>query len=185
MTNIPGLNSNYINCITQDDNGYVILGTNNSLLAFTGSQFIKIPMFDTKGRQFTTYVNQVYTLRNKDIAVATSGYGILIKKLDAQECHTLKGDVEKLKYIRKLLEDKQGRLWIITENGKLYRKETNGKLTSYFGGTEGLTAQDIQQDSFGNFYLASKNQGIYELKKAATSLLKYPTLAICLYIVSI
>ena len=106
MTNIPGLNSNYINCITQDDNGYVILGTNNSLLAFTGSQFIKIPMFDTKGRQFTTYVNQVYTLRNKDIAVATSGYGILIKKLDAQECHTLKGDVEKLKYIRKLLEDK-------------------------------------------------------------------------------
>ena len=167
MTNIPGLNSNYINCITQDDNGYVILGTNNSLLVFTGSQFIKIPMFDTKGRQFTTYVNQVYTLRNKDIAVATSGYGILIKKLDAQECHTLKGDVEKLKYIRKLLEDKQGRLWIITENGKLYRKETNGKLTSYFGGTEGLTAQDIQQDSFGNFYLASKNQGIYELKKGS------------------
>lgn len=164
LPNSQGLNSNYINSITQDDKGYIILGTNNSLLAFTGSGFRKIPMFDSKGKELTTYVTLVYRLRNKDLAVGTSGYGILLKKSDAQVCHAMKGDVEKLKYIHKLLEDKLGRLWIVTEDGRLYRKETNGRVTSHFVGTEGVNAQDIQQDALGNIYLASKNQGVHLLR---------------------
>ena len=164
MSNFLGLNSNYINSLAQDEKEHILLGTNNSLLEFTGSEFLKIPMLDSKGGELATYVKQVYPLKNKDIAVATSGYGIMIKKIDAQECHAMKGEVEKLKYIHKLLEDKRGRLWIITEDGKLYRKETNGRVTSHFAGTEGVDAQDIQQDALGNIYLASKNQGVHLLR---------------------
>lgn len=164
MSNFLGLNSNYINSIAQDEKEHILLGTNNSLLEFTGSEFLKIPMLDSKGGELATYVKQVYPLKNKDIAVATSGYGIMIKKIDAHECHAMKGEVEKLKYIHKLLEDKRGRLWIITEDGKLYRKETNGRVTSHFAGTEGVDAQDIQQDALGNIYLASKNQGVHLLR---------------------
>ena len=164
MSNFLGLNSNYINSIAQDEKEHILLGTNNSLLEFTGSEFLKIPMLDSKGKELATYVKQVYPLKNKDIAVATSGYGIMIKKIDIQECHAMKGEVEKLKYIHKLLEDKRGRLWIITEDGKLYRKETNGRVTSHFAGTEGVGAQDIQQDALGNIYLASKNQGVHLLR---------------------
>uniref|UniRef100_UPI003FF0059B ligand-binding sensor domain-containing protein n=1 Tax=Prevotella sp. TaxID=59823 RepID=UPI003FF0059B len=51
-----------------------------------------------------------------------------------------------------------------TEDGKLYRKETNGRVTSHFVGTEGVNAQDIQQDALGNIYLASKNQGVHLLR---------------------
>ena len=164
MSNFLGLNSNYINSIAQDEKEHILLGTNNSLLEFTGSEFLKIPMLDSKGEELATYVKQVYPLKNKDVAVATSGYGIMIKKKDAQECYAMKGEVEKLKYIHKLLEDKRGRLWIITEDGKLYRKETNGRVTSHFAGTEGVDAQDIQQDALGNIYLASKNQGVHLLR---------------------
>lgn len=164
MSNFLSLNSNYINSIAQDEKEHILLGTNNSLLEFTGSEFLKIPMLDSKGKELATYVKQVYPLKNKDIAVATSGYGIMIKKIDVQECHAMKGEVEKLKYIHKLLEDKRGRLWIITEDGKLYRKETNGRVTSHFAGTEGVGAQDIQQDALGNIYLASKNQGVHLLR---------------------
>ena len=164
MSNFLGLNSNYINSIAQDEKEHILLGTNNSLLEFTGSEFLKIPMLDSKGKELATYVKQVYPLKNKDVAVATSGYGIMIKKIDVQECHAMKGEVEKLKYIHKLLEDKRGRLWIITDNGKLYRKETNGRVTSHFAGTEGVDAQDIRQDALGNIYLASKNQGVYQLR---------------------
>ena len=164
MSNFLGLNSNYINSIAQDEKEHILLGTNNSLLEFTGSEFLKIPMLDSKGEELATYVKQVYPLKNKDIAVATSGYGIMLKKQDEQKCHAMKGEVEKLKYILKLLEDKRGRLWIITEDGKLYRKETNGKVTSHFAGTEGVGAQDILQDALGNIYLASKNQGVYLLR---------------------
>lgn len=164
MSNFLGLKSNYINSIAQDDKEHILLGTNNSLLEFTGSEFLKIPMLDSKGEELATYVKQVYPLRNKDVAVATSGYGIMLKKQDEQKCHAMKGEVEKLKYIHKLLEDKRGRLWIITEDGKLYRKETNGRVTSHFAGTEGVDAQDIQQDVLGNLYLASKNQGVHLLR---------------------
>ena len=164
MSNFLGLNSNYINSIAQDEKEHILLGTNNSLLEFTGSEFLKIPMLDSKGGELATYVKQVYPLKNKDVAVATSGYGIMLKKQDEQKCHAMKGEVEKLKYILKLLEDKRGRLWIITEDGKLYRKETNGRVTSHFAGTEGVGAQDIRQDALGNIYLASKNQGVYLLR---------------------
>ena len=164
MSNFLGLNSNYINSIAQDEKEHILLGTNNSLLEFTGSEFLKIPMLDSKGKELATYVKQVYPLKNKDVAVATSGYGIMIKKIDVQECHAMKGEVEKLKYIHKLLEDKRGRLWIITDDGKLYRKETNGRVTSHFAGTEGVDAQDIRQDALGNIYLASKNQGVHLLR---------------------
>ena len=164
MSNFLGLNSNYINSIAQDEKEHILLGTNNSLLEFTGSEFLKIPMLDSKGKELATYIKQVYPLKNKDVAVATSGYGIMLKKQDEQKCHAMKGEVEKLKYILKLLEDKRGRLWIITEDGKLYRKETNGRVTSHFAGTEGVGAQDILQDALGNLYLASKNQGVYLLR---------------------
>ena len=164
MSNFLGLNSNYINSIAQDEKEHILLGTNNSLLEFTGSEFLKIPMLDSKGKELATYVKQIYPLRNKDVAVATSGYGIMLKKQDEQKCHAMKGEVEKLKYIHKLLEDKRGRLWIITEDGKLYRKETNDRVTSHFAGTEGVSAQDILQDALGNLYLASKNQGVYLLR---------------------
>lgn len=164
MSNFLGLSSNYINSIAQDEKEHILLGTNNSLLEFTGSEFLKIPMLDSKGKELATYVKQVYPLKNKDVAVATSGYGIMLKKQDEQKCHAMKGEVEKLKYIHKLLEDKRGRLWIITEDGKLYRKETNGRVTSHFAGTEGVGAQDIQQDALGNIYLASKNQGVHLLR---------------------
>ena len=169
MSNFLGLNSNYINSIAQDEKEHILLGTNNSLLEFTGSEFLKIPMLDSKGEELATYVKQVYPLRNKDVAVATSGYGIMLKKQDEQKCHAMKGEVEKLKYIHKLLEDKRGRLWIITEDGKLYRKETNGRVTSHFTGTEGVGAQDILQDALGNLYLASKNQGVYLLRAGSNA----------------
>ena len=169
MSNFLGLNSNYINSIAQDEKEHILLGTNNSLLEFTGSEFLKIPMLDSKGKELATYVKQIYPLRNKDVAVATSGYGIMLKKQDEQKCHAMKGVVEKLKYIHKLLEDKRGRLWIITEDGKLYRKETNGRVTSHFTGTEGVGAQDILQDALGNLYLASKNQGVYLLRAGSNA----------------
>ena len=169
MSNFLGLNSNYINSIAQDEKEHILLGTNNSLLEFTGSEFLKIPMLDSKGKELATYIKQVYPLKNKDVAVATSGYGIMIKKIDVQECHAMKGEVEKLKYIHKLLEDKRGRLWIITDDGKLYRKETNGRVTSHFAGTEGVGAQDIRQDALGNLYLASKNQGVYLLRAGSNA----------------
>ena len=173
---IPGLSSNYINCIAQRANGQLLVGTNNSLQLFNGFQFQSIPMLDSKNKELRTYVTQIYPLRNKDVLIGTSGYGIMLLKKDAAECHALKGEVEKLKYIRRMLEDKWGRLWIVGEDGKLHRREANGKVTSYFPGTEGVAAQDIQQDRLGNIYLATRNAGVYILKSGTRIFSRIPSI---------
>ena len=133
-------------------------------------------MLDSRNKELRTYVTQIYPLRNKDVLIGTSGYGIMLLKKDAGECHTLKGKVEKLKYIRRMLEDKWGRLWIVGEDGKLHRREANGKVTSNFPGTEGLTAQDIQQDRLGNIYLATRNAGVYILKSGTRTFSRIPSI---------
>ena len=163
-----GLSSNYINCITQDIQGHILLGTNNSLLLYNGKSFANIPLLDSKNQPISTYVTQVYRLKNNDIAVVTSGYGIMLKKENAEVCYAMKGEVENLKFIHKILEDKQDRLWIILENGKLYRADKKGKLVKQIPGAETLEAQDIRQDNKGNIYLATKNDGIYLLKAGST-----------------
>ena len=173
---IPGLSSNYINCIEQRANGQLLVGTNNSLQKYDGCQFQSIPMLDSRNKELRTYVTQIYPLRNKDVLIGTSGYGIMLLKKDAGECHTLKGKVEKLKYIRRMLEDKWGRLWIVGEDGKLHRREANGKVTSYFPGTEGVAAQDIQQDRMGNIYLATRNAGVYILKSGTRIFSRIPSI---------
>ena len=173
---IPGLSSNYINCIAQRANGQLLVGTNNSLQLFNGCQFQSIPMLDSKNKELRTYVTQIYPLRNKDVLIGTSGYGIMLLKKDAAECHALKGEVEKQKYIRRMLEDKWGRLWIVGEDGKLHRREANGKVTSYFPGTEGVAAQDIQQDRLGNIYLATRNAGVYILKSGTRIFSRIPSI---------
>lgn len=163
-----GLSSNYINCITQDIQGHILLGTNNSLLLYNGKSFANIPLLDSKNQPVSTYVTQVYRLKNNDIAVVTSGYGIMLKKENAEVCYAMKGEVENLKFIHKILEDKQERLWIILESGKLCRADKKRKLTKQIPGTETLEAQDIQQDAKGNIYLATKNDGVYLLKVGST-----------------
>ena len=169
-----GLSSNYINCITQDAQGHILLGTNNSLLLYNGKSFANIPLLDSNNQPISTYVTQVYRLKNNDIAVVTSGYGIMVKKEDAEACYAIKGEVENLKFIHKILEDKEGRLWIILENGKLYRADKKGKLTKQIPGTETLEAQDIKQDAKGNIYLATKDNGLYILKQGSTVFTKIP-----------
>ncbi len=163
------LNSNYINCISQDNQGRLLLGTNNSLLSYDGDKFTSIPLIDSKGKSLSTYVNQVYRMKNGDALVATSGYGLFVKKGNDTKCHPIKGAANKLKYVLKVLEDHKGNLWIISEDRKLYCLNKNGQLATNFAGTGGLLVQDIQEDKWGgNFYLATKDQGVYLLKQGST-----------------
>ena len=59
MSNFLGLNSNYININAKDEKEHILVGNNKSLWEFTGSEFLKIPMLDSKREKITKYVKQV------------------------------------------------------------------------------------------------------------------------------
>ena len=166
-SNKLSLNTNYINCITQDAYGYLLLGTNKGLLLHDGQKFTNIPLIDSKGNTAITYVTSICRLRNGNVLISTSGHGIYLMKKGEHTCKLIKDTDNKLKYSARVMEDRLGNVWIITEDGKLFWMGKNGKLSTHLAGTSGLMAQEIKEDGKGNLYLATKNQGVY--KKTAGS----------------
>ena len=162
------LNTNYINCIAQDFDNHILLGTNRGLLLHNGQSFTNIPLSNDSGTPSPTYVTSIYKRRNGDALVTTSGLGIYEMKKGEHTCQRIKGTEEKMKYTSRIMEDRQGNLWIITEGGQLYKRDKQGKFTTHFAGTEGLVPQEMKEDSKGTLYLATKNQGIYRMTAGST-----------------
>ena len=161
------LNSNCIICIAQDFDNHILLGTNRGLLLHDGQRFTNIPLPDNSGKTATTYVTSIYRRQNGDALITTSGFGVYEMKKGEHTCQRIKGTEVKMKYAWRIMEDRQGNLWIITEGGQLYKRDKQGKFTTNFAGTEGLVLQELKEDSKGTLYLATKSQGIY--KKTAGS----------------
>lgn len=162
-----GLTTNYINTLGQDKEGNLLLGTNNVLLRYNGVRFEKIPMLDKSGKECSTFINYIEPLRNGNSIVCTSGFGIM-KITDGKVARQIVGGTKDLMYVYVAFEDKHGRLWFISENFKLFRMETNGKITSRMPGTEGLEIIDVKEDGSGNMYIATLKHGVYVMKHGST-----------------
>ena len=170
-----GLNSNYINCINQDQVGHLLLGTNKGLLSYDGKQFTNIILPKADGKPAVTYVTDIYKRKNGEVIVGTSGFGLFVMKDEEHTCRALTEYGDKLQYIRKTTEDNKGNLWVITEGRQLYKIEKNGKLTGNIPGTQGLRVEDLQMDPrTGKFYLATPDQGIYEMAAGSTVFTRIP-----------
>lgn len=129
-----GFDSNYINKVEQDHQGNVLLGSNKGLLSFDGQQFHAYKIYNDQHKIVKTYVNDIVVRRNGQVLVGTSGYGILQPTGKASDyiCRPAKGAFSKLKYIRRMAEDRLGRLWINTEDGRLLCQDAQGRLTQRF-----------------------------------------------------
>ena len=172
------LNTNYINCIAQDQDGYILLGTNRGFLIYDGTQFNNVELPDKDGKAVTTYVTHILLLKNGDVLVGTSGYGIFVMKRGTRTCIPLKATANKITYINKFLEDKKGRIWIITEEKKLYCLNKKGFLSTHIAGTGGIKAQDIKEDRNGKLYLATKGQGVYQMTPGSSVFTKIDNIGV-------
>ena len=160
--NNRGFANNYINCMAEDNHGNILLGSNCGLVIYNRKRFTAIPMI-SDGKEVKTYINHILVRKNGEVWTSTSGYGIM-KLVDNKECIRLKGAISHYRYIAKTFEDCEGRVWFRTEDFKLMRLERNGKVTKFIPGAEGLKVKEINQDSKGNIYLGTEQQGLYVMK---------------------
>ena len=161
MHNVPQFNTNYFNCISEDQQGYIVLGTNKGLLRYYGSKFENIPLYDGNNKAITTYVTSICKRKNGDLAIGTSGYGLFVLKKGERKCKQLKDSHKSMQYVKNMTEDHYGRLWVITENGKLLLLDNKGNTTRDIAGTQWLTSQAIKEGTNGTLYLATKGQGVF------------------------
>ncbi len=156
-----GMSSNYINCITQDKKGTIYIGNVYTVQRYDGARFHDFDLKGSDGQSVRTYITRIVETKSGNLLVCTSGFGIMKLDLSNDTGSRMENIPDNLNYVRDLLEDDKGRLWIVSENDGLTL--IDGKKHSTFFNDNVLKSRlsEIKQDKEGHIYLAVQGKGIY------------------------
>lgn len=158
MPEYETLASSYVNTMTQAKDGTVYLGTNRNIIRCHDFTFERVGLQDYKGHAVTTYVTSIMQRRNGSILAGTSGYGIMAMQRDGT-FRSLPESMRTMQYVRKLVEDRKGSLWVITEGNGVYQQTSGGRwVKKPIPGNS--TVVDIVETHHCVF-LATAHDGIY------------------------
>ena len=166
---LRGLESNYIMRVVEDHHGNMFLGTNRGLFVFDGRSFRECVMHNDLGQKVKPYIQDLIVLRNGTVLAATSGYGIIAPADEAHgyRCQKAIRKMGRQKYVKELMEDSKGNIWIITEDSRVMMQTRQGKLFTNIPGTQGIGASALAEDAAGNIYLGSATNGVSVLRKGS------------------
>ena len=157
-----GMASNYVNCMTQDDNGLYYIGMYGALQTFNGQRFRTVTTYDINRKHEPSYITCLLKRQNGEILVGTSGHGILRMK-GVKEAHQIGKELASLNTIHHMIEDRHQRIWIATDTQGLWC--WNGKsVKRYFqDSSQRSTILDVCEGDNGRIYVATSNHGMYRL----------------------
>ena len=152
------LASNYVNCMIQDRHGLFYFGMYGALQTWDGEQFHNVTLLDHEGKNSYGYATCFLERSNGDLLVGSSGLGVM-QVTDPKTARQLGGVFADLHTVNSLLEDKQGRLWMVSEEKGLlcYDGKT---LEHYLADRKELILGQLCSDHEGNIYVAT-NAGLY------------------------
>ena len=152
------LYSNYVNGMMQDRNGLFYFGMYGALQTWDGEQFHNVTLLDHEGKPSYGYATCFLERANGDLLAGTSGLGVM-KFSDKQTARQLGGVFAGLHTVNSLLEDKDGRLWIVTDQDGLlcYDGKT---LRHYLNDRKDLILGQLCSDRQGHVYVGT-NAGLY------------------------
>jgi len=157
-----GLPQDTIFAITQTGDGYIWIATTNGLARFDGVRFTTFDNRNTPGIKN----NKIFALfkgSDDSLWIGTGGGGVIRLKQGKFKTYTTK---EGLTHddVRAFYEDREGSLWIGTENG--LNRLKNEKFTVYTT-KEGLannSVKSIYRDRQGNLWIGTAGGGLNRFK---------------------
>ena len=152
------LASNYVNTMMQDSHGLFYFGMYGSLQTWDGEQFHNVTLYDHQGKLNYGYATCFLERANGDVLVGTSGLGV-VKFSDKQTARQLGGVFAGLHTVNSLLEDKNGYLWMVTDQDGLLCYDGK-KLRHYLNDRKDLILGQLCSDREGHIYVGS-NAGLY------------------------
>ena len=152
------LAGNYVNCMIQDRRGLFYFGMYGALQTWDGEEFHQVTLLDHQGKSSYGYATCFLERANGDLLVGSSGLGVM-QITDQKTARQLGGVFADLHTVNSLLEDKQGRLWMVSEEKGLlcYDGKT---LKRYLADHRSLILGQLCADQEGNIYVAS-NAGLF------------------------
>ncbi len=164
---LNGMASNYVNCITQAQDGLFYVGMYGALQTYDGSRFEDVEVKDLDGNTVTCYMTCFLVRRNGEILAGTSGHGLLTIQ-DRQHARQAGGQLADIHTVQDLLEDRRGNVWVATSRKGLL--EYDGRhVRSHFTAPEQLgTLRRLCEDQAGNIYVGTSMNGVY-VRRAGSS----------------
>jgi ligand-binding sensor domain-containing protein len=169
-----GLSVNSVNCILQDNNGFMWFGTWDGLNRYDGYKFIvyKASEFENNNELSNQTVRSLLQDKEGDIWIGTEGgltkYEVQTKKFTQYkrkiiDKYSLSNDT-----VRSIFEDSFGNLWVGTQNGLNLLNKQTGTFFQFFSNSSGNNSisnnvvTDIIEDTLGNIWFATE-KGINKL----------------------
>lgn len=171
---------NYVRGIYQLSDQTLLVGYFNGLQRYnyTNQSFHEIPMFDLEGKLMQPHVTTMLERSNGEILIGTSGSGIfrLVKDENGQYVGRLK-EVIYSEFIQMIFEDRQQRLWVMTQDNGLFCKPTD--MDPYVGhylyeNESESNLSSIAQANNGNIYIGKLNEGLFRFVSKEEGFVKVP-----------
>jgi signal transduction histidine kinase/ligand-binding sensor domain-containing protein/DNA-binding response OmpR family regulator len=164
-----GMASNYVNCMMQDRNGLFYIGMYGAFQTYDGERFHDVKTCDLDNRVVPCYVTCLLERHNGDVLIGTSGHGLL-RMTAPQEARQEGGALANITTIHHMMEDRQQRLWIATDNQGLLRWDGKN-LKRYFQEGDGddqsaglmNSIVDVCEDNDGHIFVATTSHGLFRL----------------------
>ena len=153
---------NYVNSILQDSRGVFYFGMYGALQTWDGKQFYQVKMTDAKGNEGQCYATCFLQRANGDVLAGTSGLGV-VRFTDKSHAQQMNGGLNDLHTISGMLEDREERLWMITEKKGLISYDGK-QVKRYLEDQRNLVLTCLCADRNGIIYVGTTNAGVFRLQ---------------------
>ena len=171
---------NYVRGMYQLSDQTLLVGYFNGLQRYNylTQSFHEIPMYDLNGKKMQPHITTMLERRNGEIIIGTSGSGIfnLVKSKNGHYIGQLK-EVGYSEFIQEIFEDKEQRLWVMTQDNGLFCKpsETDSFVGHYLYEYESESnLSSIAQAKNGNIYIGKLNEGLFRFVSMDEGFVKVP-----------
>ncbi len=150
-----GIPEDFVYTINQDDQGYLIVGTDEGIFRFNGFQFTKI----FEGVDKTKFLES-YKSSDGTIWFGKNKGGVI--KYQNNSFDTLSLGLDKISRISTILEDENHSIWISSLNSGIFKVDTLGKVEVFTQGIEDLNIYSFAKTKNG--FLIGTDTGLYTAK---------------------
>ena len=170
-----GLSHNKVNCILQDQRGFIWLGTDDGLNRFDGKRFLHFRSSRNDSTKLSgNIITDLLEDREGRIWIATADGGLVCydHKLPPQQqfrnCRNRIAGAPPVYSINTLLEDPQGYLWLGTSGHDVIRYDKKKDLYRSIT-TSSKTILDLCLDSQGMIWVGRQGGGIMKINPLTLS----------------
>ncbi len=148
-----GLAQSQIRAISQDNDGYIWIGTLGGLSKFDGINFEN---FSTNDGLLNNQINAIYNDSKGNIWLGTQG-GVSVYDGTEFKNYEFKKDLSQ-NFVLSIIEDQTGKLWLTTDGGGVvYMDDTRFNYMILPNGPDNNYIRNVYVDERGNKWLATRN----------------------------